>query len=281
MTRSPGTLNISPGRRLLWALALPARAYMRWFPVQRGKGVLLRKVILPILGKDATFDAALPPRGVVRLRANETIGWAWLVYGSFERAELAFAGESAKQGGWVFDVGGNVGVFSVAVAQQVASDARVVAFEPLPGNVARLRENLERCGLGNVDIAEVAAASAPGETDFLATDDSAYSGLVASVGEGRKGHVVRVPLATIDSIWESRGSPRVCFMKLDIEGGELEALRGATRLLERCRPVLMVEAATPAHVTSLEQLLAPYGYARQQPADFEPWNHVFRVAGPS
>jgi FkbM family methyltransferase len=252
---------------------------MRWFPLQRGKGVFLRNVILPILGTEATFDAPLPPRGVVRLRASETIGWAWLVYGSFERAELEFAGEVARRGGWVFDVGGNVGVFSVSVAQSVAPGARVVAFEPLPGNVARLRENLGRSGLDNVDIVEVAAAASPGEADLLSADDSAYSGLVASVEEGRRGRIVRVPLATIDSVWLERGAPQVSLMKLDIEGGELEALRGATALLERCHPTLMVEATTPAHVASLEQLLAPFGYSRWQPAGFEPWNHVFRVAG--
>lgn len=273
-------MNISPVRRLLWALAWPVRAYVRWSPVQRGKGVLLRNVLLPVLGPDATFDAPLPPHGSVRLRASETLGWAWLVYGAFEPAELAFANAVAGQGGWVFDVGGNVGVFSVSVAQFVVPGARVVAFEPLPGNVARLRENLVRSKLDNVDIAQVAAASAPGETDFLAADDAAYSGLVASVEGGRHGRVVRVPLATIDSVWESKGSPLVSFMKLDIEGGELEALRGARALLEACHPVLMVEAATPAHVASLEQLLRPLGYLREQPLGFEPWNHVFRVTGP-
>lgn len=272
-------MNISPLRRLLWMLAWPVRAYVRWSPVRRGKGVLLRNVLLPILGPDATFDAPLPPHGSVRLRASETLGWAWLVYGAFEPAELAFANTMAAQGGWVFDVGGNVGVFSVSVAQFVAPGARVVAFEPLPGNVARLRENLQRSRLDNVDIAQVAAASAPGETDFLAADDSAYSGLVASVEQGRHGRVVRVPLATIDSIWESKGRPGVCFIKLDIEGGELEALRGAAALLQACHPVLMVEAATAGHVASLEQLLGPAGYVREQPAGFEPWNHVFRVQG--
>ncbi len=272
-------MNISPARRLLWALAWPVRAYVRWSPVKRGKGVLLRGVLLPILGKDATFDAPLPPHGSVRLRASETLGWAWLVYGAFEPAELAFANEAAGQGGWVFDVGGNVGVFSVSVAQFVAPGARVVAFEPLPGSVRRLRENLARSQLMNVDVAQVAAASAPGEMEFLAADDAAYSGLVASVEGGRHGRVVRVPLATIDSVWESKGSPKVCFMKLDIEGGELDALRGARRLLQTCQPVLLVEAATAAHVASLEQLLGPLGYLREQPAGFESWNHVFRVAG--
>jgi FkbM family methyltransferase len=278
VTVGPGVIELTAGRRFLWTLAWPVRAYMRFFPLQRGKGVLLRNVILPILGDEATFDAPLPPGGSVRLRASETIGWAWLVYGSFERAELAYASERAGKGGWVFDVGGNVGVFSVSVAQFVSPGARVVAFEPLPGNVSRLRENLERSGLGNVDIVQVAAASAPGEADLLAADDAAYSGLVASVEAGRQGRVVRVPLATIDSVWASRGSPPVSLMKLDIEGGELEALRGATALLEHCHPTLMVEAATDAHIASLEQLLAPFGYEREHPPGFEPWNHVFRVA---
>jgi FkbM family methyltransferase len=273
-------MTISPLRRLVWSLAWPVRAYVRWSPLKRGKGVLLRNVLLPILGPDATFDAPLPPHGSVRLRASETLGWAWLVYGAFEPAELAFANGVAGQGGWIFDVGGNIGMFSVSVAQFVAPDARVVAFEPLPDNVARFRENLQRSALDNVDIAQVAAASAAGEMDFLAADDAAYSGLVASVEKGRHGRVMRVPLATIDSVWESKGSPAVSFMKLDVEGGEIEALRGARTLLATCHPVLMVEAATPAQVASLTQLPGSFGYVREQPVGFETWNHVFRVPGP-
>ena len=267
-------------RRWLWAAAWPVRAYVKWFPVQRGKGVLQRRVLFPILGNHATFEAELPPRGRVRLNPRDAIGWTWLIHGAFESAELHLAGRLARQGGWVLDVGGNVGVFSVAVGQCLAPGARMITFEPVPGNVARLRDNLARSGVRDVEIVQVAAAARAGEADLLSASDSAYSGLVESADTGdRRGMVVRVPLATIDSVWAGFGSPPVSLMKLDIEGGELEALRGALRLLGQCRPVLIVEAPSPEQLERLQSLLAPLGYVSGQPAGFEPWNYVFRARG--
>jgi FkbM family methyltransferase len=273
-----GVLNISPGRRFLWLLAWPVRAYVRAFPLHRGKGVLLRRVLLPILGPDATVDAPLPPGGVVRLRAQETLGWAWLIYGAFEAAELSYCGAVASSGGWVLDVGSNVGMFAVSVAQRVVPGARVLAFEPLPGNVERLRANVARSSLENVDIVALAAAESPGEAELLNADDAAYAGLVTSVEEGRRGTIVRVPVATIDAVWRERDRPPVSLMKLDIEGGELGALRGSVALLEASRPVLMVEAATASHLERLRSFLAPFGYEHEHPPGFEPWNHIFRPA---
>ncbi len=270
--------GMSPLRRFFWHLAWPVRAYVRWFPISRGKGWLLRGLLLPILGPDSEFDALLPPAGRVRLRGRETLGWHWMVYGPFEQAEREFAAQAVSAGGWAIDVGANVGVFTVSVAQALVPDARLLAFEPLPGNVARLRQNIEDSKLGAVEVLPVATGSVAGESEFLATSDAAYAGLVDSLESGRTGDVLRVPVTTIDAEWRARGEPRVALVKLDIEGGELSALQGATALLRRWHPLLLVEATSDAQRDAIAALLDGYGYQCDQPAGFEPWNFVFRAA---
>lgn len=272
--------GMSPVRRFLWHLAWPVRAYVRWFPLTRGKGWLLRGLLLPILGPDSEFDVLVPPAGRVRLRGRETIGWHWMVYGPFEQAERDFATNTVAAGGWAIDVGANVGVFTVSVAQALAPDARLLAFEPLPGNVLRLRQNLEASNIEAVDVLPVATGAAAGEAEFLATSDAAYAGLVNSLESGRTGDVLRVPVTTIDTEWRSRGEPQVALVKLDIEGGELSALQGAVALLQRWHPLLIIEATSDMQRDAIAGFLADYGYGRAQPAGFEPWNFVFRADAP-
>lgn len=261
--------------RFAWALSWPLRAYIRHFPIQRGKGLLLRRLLIPMLGRDGGFDVQIPPHGLVRLRNAETLGWSWLTHGPFEREERAVLADMAKRGGWVFDVGANVGLFSVSVAQVLTGGARLLAFEPLPANVTRLRGNLRRSGLDNVDVLQLAVAAEEGVAELVGTDDTAFSGLAASIDATRRGQLIRVRVGTIDRVWTERGEPDVSIMKLDIEGGEYDALRGATKLLDRCRPTLLIEAPTQDQLERIESLLRPAGYRTLQPDGFEPWNFLF------
>ena len=153
--------------------------------------------------------------------------------------------------------------------------ARLLAFEPLPDNVDRLRENLRRSGIENVDVLPMAVAATEGVADLLRTDDTAFAGLAATIDAGRQGDVVRVPVGTIDRVWLGYGQPDVSVIKLDIEGGEYEALKGAMSLLRRCRPTVLVEAETSENLSRIESLLVPVGYKRTHPVGFKPWNHLF------
>jgi hypothetical protein len=92
--------------------------------------------------------------------------------------------------------------------------------------------------------------------------------------------VLRVPVTTIDAEWRSRGEPQVALVKLDIEGGELSALRGAVALLQRWHPLLIIEATSDMQRDAIAEFLEDYGYRRAQPAGFEPWNFVFRAEAP-
>jgi FkbM family methyltransferase len=109
--------------------------------------------------------------------------------------------------------------------------ARVVAVEPAPENAALLRQNTAH--LPGVDVVEAALGSAPGETRVaLVATQGVNSGQYA-VGEiGRP-----VPMVTIDGL----GLAGLGLIKLDLEGYELPALRGAVATLRRERPVVVVE----------------------------------------
>jgi FkbM family methyltransferase len=256
--------------------AAPFIVYVRHFPVRRGKGVILRGLLAPLLSKLGEVRFDVPPRGSVRLSARETLGLHWLVYGPFEHPERDYAARAVARGGWAIDVGANVGVFSVTLAQALTGGGRLIAVEPLQDNLRRLQQNLAESGIDAVSLVAAAVGAEPGRARLWSAADTAYASLNAD-SAGRAAVGVEVEVTTLDRVWDAHGNPLVRFIKVDVEGAEIEALRGAQRLLKACRPDLLIEVDDAGRLAAMETLLDSLGYRRGQPAGFEPWNHLFII----
>jgi FkbM family methyltransferase len=264
-------LRVPPS--VIRVVASPLVAYVRRFPVKRGKGIVLHRLLRPLLSLLGEVELAVPPHGRVWLSASETLGLYWMVYGPFEEEERKHAARVAATGGWAIDVGANVGVFTVSIGQSLRTGAKLIAVEPLQDNIDRLRRHLQQSDIADVSIVKAAVGASPGRAVLMQTPDAAYSSLAGNASVGSKG--VEVAVTTLDDIWESHGSPDVTFVKIDIEGAEVEALKGARRMLAALRPELLIEIDDKERVAVIEDLLRGLGYRRHQPVGFEPWNHVF------
>lgn len=261
---------------VVWALLYPLRLYLRQFPIQRGKGILLRRIVTPLLPPgDAEFDLPVPGDVKVGLRYRETLGLSSLLYGTFELAELTFVGRYLKPGEMAMDIGANVGIFSIVMGAAVGALGRVFAFEPVPSNVLRLERNLQKNGLGNVKIFPLALGVSDGQMMLRMATDPAYPSLQEvqdGLGDGTE---VPVQVRSLDGVWEELGRPNIAFVKMDVEGAEPDVLRGASCFLIACRPTLLVEANSTEHLDVLLEQLCSLGYRHMQPEGFVPQNHIF------
>lgn len=203
--------------------------------------------LVPVLG-DAMLrmvDAVYPPhallmrrirRGPLRDMVLEVDPRALdMVIGSYEPAIQSLIEATLRPGDVAFDVGSNLGYFTLLMATKVNPDGRVVAFEPDPEMFAALERNLER----NSDAATavtplpVAAGAAQGKVRFARGWRATRGRVVASGGD------LDVDVTTVDETSERYGSPRL--LKIDVEGGELDVLRGARAVLSEARPLVLVE----------------------------------------
>lgn len=129
-----------------------------------------------------------------------------------------------KEGGVFVDVGANVGAYSVRAA---AKGMTVHSFEPNPETLPVLRRNAE-INKVTLDINEVALGSTTGTVGFFSNGGTSR---VTMAGDRE------VPVRTLDSF----AYPRVDVLKVDVEGYELEVLKGARETLARCHPAIMIE----------------------------------------
>ena len=133
----------------------------------------------------------------------------------------------------IFDVGANIGQFSIA-CQRIMPGCDLHAFEPSPRTFEGLRRNLVQSSL--LHLHNVGFSSETREAELYSSEAAATIASVHKLERPlrpfRDEFTERVQLTTIDSFCEERKLGRIDFLKLDIEGHELNALQGAAALLE-------------------------------------------------
>jgi FkbM family methyltransferase len=182
------------------------------------------------------------PFGAYWLARNDNLGEP-LLSSNFETAELAFVERFLQPGMTVLDLGAHHGLYTLLASKQVGKEGKVISFEPSPRErkALRLHLTLNRCR--NVSVQEVALGSKETEAELHVVEDWAAgcNSLRPPVVAARTS-AIRVRVARLDDVLSSQGIDRVHFIKLDVEGAELEVLEGAARLLERRpRPVILAE----------------------------------------
>jgi FkbM family methyltransferase len=148
--------------------------------------------------------------------------------------------------GWnCIDVGANVGFITVRLAERAGRSGRVLAVEPNPALATRFADNT--AGLRNVVRVGVAAGAVSGH-GFLAVNDPLVctNHNATMVGASPDTGAVPVTVSTLDRLWSDIfNREQIQFIKLDIEGYEFDAIRGARELLIHCRPIILMEYNRP------------------------------------
>jgi len=179
------------------------------------------------------------------LRMGTDIARLVFVAGEIDPNEFAFLANFLKPGMCVIDVGANEGLFTLFFRKRVGPRGRVIALEPSERELNHLRRNLRINRFSDVDIIACAVGDHAGRAR-LSLADAGHAGHNAlgtpAAPWVRVVDEVDVELTTLDTLAEARHWPRIDLIKMDIEGSELNALRGAERLLARDRPVLLLEA---------------------------------------
>jgi FkbM family methyltransferase len=140
-----------------------------------------------------------------------------------------------KSGDVVLDCGAYRGETALWFARRIGKEGRVVAFEPAVRNAEGLRRNLaaNRCvEMAPVTVLECAVSSLAGFLQFNGEAEACSSTDTASMES--------VPAVTIDDVVERQRLSRVDFIKMDIEGGEVDALKGAEWTLKKYTPQLSI-----------------------------------------
>src|SRR5215510_10698043 len=176
-----------------------------------------------------------------------------------ENATMLMLAKCIARHDTVVEIGGHIGFVSQYLSQLVGRSGRVIVFEPGSNNLPYIRKNLGN--LPNVTLVEVAVSNVCGTTSFyednvtgqnnsLLPDYESAEAVAESHGVRLKKHVAEVPVTTLDAYVQAH---KLCpdFIKMDIEGAELNALLGSSSTLAHVRGLMVEVTRNHAAVASL------------------------------
>jgi FkbM family methyltransferase len=222
-SRNAASVALPPGLRLL-----------RRIPLPRKLGLLERM-----------YGRRLAPAGVAWVQTASGPLWKldlrnpghrWIVYGDYEGSKpMGWLRRWLGNGGIIVDSGANIGQTVLYFAPLPGT--RVYAFEPLPEAADWLQECVAHQSGWDVEIVRQGLSDKAGEFELLVPVFETHHGAQATLrldwyGD-RPSRRTLVSVTPLDDFLEQRKIPRVRLWKLDVEGWELHALRGASRCLER------------------------------------------------
>lgn len=151
---------------------------------------------------------------------------------------FAFAMGALPNGAVVFDIGSNIGMTAVIAAKSGA--AKVYAFEPDPNVFPLLLETI-KANVVVVDAHNIALGAREASLSFFSNPDSTSASHL--VTEDTLGHspTGTVEMSTFDAFVKSQGIEKIDLIKIDVEGFEIDVLRGAQDTIARLKPSLLIE----------------------------------------
>ena len=175
-------------------------------------------------------------------------------YWDDDGGDLRFLWKNLRPGMTFLDVGAYHGLYSLIAAKKLGRGGKVFAFEPSPRERLRMMRHLRHNGVDSVCLESYALAATPGTATF-AVVVSGYTTMNSlrppSTDDPTK--QIAVETTSFDAYLDQHRIETVDFVKIDAEGGELEAFRGAKHLLTALRPVVICEV--------LDLVTRGWGYA--------------------
>jgi FkbM family methyltransferase len=181
------------------------------------------------------------PLGGQFMRVNWALHKTY-VFGTHEPGVVHGLEELVQPGWTAIDVGANIGYFTLLMANRVGPQGKVIAFEPLAENFSILQENIKLNSHRNVVAENLALMSRTERIELRSATPGAITWVAsARVDQNSAVESQTVEAISLDEYVQKNGIPKVDFIEIDVEGAEASVLDGAAGVLDRDKPILLIE----------------------------------------
>ena len=185
-------------------------------------------------------------------------------HGTSEAPVQAVLAQHLREGQVFYDVGANVGFFTLIGASLVGKNGKVYAFEPVPTNAAAIRHNLALNDFGHVEVIEKAVSDHSGFEELQVTHFAGGSTLVSAGKPADVSTTLSVELVALDAMLATGLVQPPHMVKIDVEGAELEVLTGMQHILHTAKPIVIFEVDDAEAATATQKYDACSAFLNKQ-----------------
>jgi FkbM family methyltransferase len=177
---------------------------------------------------------------------DEGLSTELIAFGSHEPNTTKFVEKYLKNEMNCIDIGANIGYYSTLYSKKIGKNGKVISIEPSPENFIFLEKNLEMQKMKNYSCYNVACGNYEDTVNFC-VDKRANKCFVIENKENMPPNyeIISVPVKTIDQIIKNEQFEKIDFIKIDVEGFELNVLEGAKNLIQKYKPTIQIEIHCP------------------------------------
>ncbi len=168
-----------------------------------------------------------------------------------------------EKGSQAYDIGANIGLWTLLMSELVGNDGAIYAFEPYSQNISRLKRNISLSACNNIEVIPTALGDTICTSILYALDDP---GSVALASRSADAKEEKISVTTLDETWEKQGRPKIDLVKIDVEGAEPLVLAGGRKMFETIKPAVCCEINPDLlgymkhQIGDVFELLLDYGY---------------------
>jgi FkbM family methyltransferase len=245
----------------MWKSVLRAltRFYLNRFPLRNGKGRLYEAFNEKLLPAERYLIVPIQYGFSLKLDLTEPAQRKIYFFGDYdERHEITLLRRILLAGDIFWDIGANIGFYTLTASRLVGPGGRVVSFEPAAHAWKSLITNLSLNQIANVQPVQIALSDKSGQAVLHRKADFADGGASLMPRADYHSDAEEVTTITLDQFLAQSGSPPPIFMKIDVEGLEGNVLSGSQKILQGAQPpLILIEMNDPDRIGAI---LAAAGY---------------------
>ncbi len=219
------------------------KMFLHFYPIEYGKYSILERIYFPYLAPQQPKDVISSIRGNIKMNLNisEYIQSTLYLFGHYELPLMKFIEKNVKEKQVVFDIGANVGFLTLTFSKQVKKNGKVFAFEPEPKNFKKLQENILLNDFENISLNNFAISSINDKLKLYLSDDNNF-GTHSLVNERiNSTNYVTVETKKLDNFVFQNNINKIDWIKIDVEGAEIDVINGAKKVMTEMKPNLIIE----------------------------------------
>jgi len=224
-------------------LLLMARIYFRYFPIRKGKLPILHLIDKTGLTKNYTLISTFDKNIFINLNLNDWIQKQVFYFGRYEieKNETLFWRNLIKPGQYVFDLGANIGYYTLQSAVRVENEGKVYCFEPVSTTYKKLIDNIKLNRFNNIVPQNFALSNKKGEIELFVAGENSTGSSSLTMHIDFSGIKEKVQTITLDEYVLNEKIPKVDIIKIDVEGSEPMAIEGMKQIMQNFKPIILIE----------------------------------------